>query len=505
MNSFINNSIINQNYSLTNNQKYLLPFRLNDSKNKKYAYNSKNKSRNNKNIFLLITESNLKNNTTNINSFFKTSSNIKAQKNTNLFPNNSKKKPIKIKKDLFKKKMKELFKNIEENENRSVFKNKAYLFEQISHDKERTPKVKTQEQLNYYLINDFKENEPMKIEINKSKKNKKMDEEFDIYKTYLKEKQYNKNIYLIKEYKRKNEIQINKNKKIYKNDSIDYSESLNNNDKKDDTVKFKRKSKKKLTFYRPAIFYKDIYKNYHKNKERDSHENYKSQINVHYSHKSNNNFKSPSKQVREIFQLSASKKRKFSNTHINNNKIYISKYLYNNNHTINNKTNPKYFSKNEKAYKEEKKKYNIYIRKIKKLRANNYVEQIKKLELEENKLKKFCKNDDYNKENKIKLSELNIERLLLEVKKKNIFLDSFGIAGKNIKDKEDDVDEDNFNGLKNYHINLGMGATYIHNLKLKIEPRYILKHFKKKTIDKYKGNKGIFFGPHNKRYEIISK
>ena len=125
--------------------------------------------------------------------------------------------------------------------------------------------------------------------------------------------------------------------------------------------------------------------------------------------------------------------------------------------------------------------------------------------MEENKLKKFCKNDDYNKENKIKLSELNIERLLLEVKKKNIFLDSFGIAGKNIKDKEDDVDEDNFNGLKNYHINLGMGATYIHNLKLKIEPRYILKHFKKKTIDKYKGNKGIFFGPHNKRYEIISK
>ena len=128
MNSLTNNSSNNQDHSLTNNQKYLLSFRLNNSKKNKDAYNSKNKSRNNKNYFLLLTESNLKNEAADINSFFKTSSHIKAQKKTNLFPNNSKKKPIKIKKDLFKKKMKELFKNIEENENRSAFKNKAYLF-----------------------------------------------------------------------------------------------------------------------------------------------------------------------------------------------------------------------------------------------------------------------------------------------------------------------------------------------------------------------------------------
>ena len=509
MNSLTNNSSINHNRSLINNKKYFLPISLNKSKNKIYAYNSRNKSRNNKNNLLLLTESNIKNNNSKVNFFFKTSNNIRAKKNVPLFLNNSQKKAIKLKKDLFKKKMKELFKKIEENENKSVFKNKEYLFEQISHDKEKTPKVKTQEQLNYYLINDFKENEPMKIEISKSKKYRKMDEEFDIYKANLKVKQYLKNISLIKEYKKKNEIKVTKVDTSDKNDkidNIDNSESLKDNSKKIVRVNFKRKSKKKMTSYRPVVFYNDIYKNYYRNKERDnlennSNENYKSKIHAHYSHK-NINFKSPSKNSREIFQLSPSKKRKHSNTLINNLNINISNFLQNNHLPINNKINLQYSSKNENLYKEEKKKYNIYLKKIKNLRANNYVEQIKKLESEETKLKEFNKTNDYVEEKNVKL---DLERLLLEIKKKNIFLDSFGLAGKNINDNDDDIDEDNFSGLKNYHINLGMGATYMHNLKLKIEPRYILKHFKKKTIDKYKGNRGIFLGPHNNRFEINNK
>ena len=89
---------------------------------------------------------------------------------------------------------------------------------------------------------------------------------------------------------------------------------------------------------------------------------------------------------------------------------------------------------------------------------------------------------------------LDEDGLLLEIKRRNIFLDSFGIAGKNINSKEDDVDEDNFKGIKTYHVNFGMGATYL-TTKMKIDPKYILTLFTNKTIDQYKANSGIYFGP----------
>ena len=501
MNSLTINSSINNNQSILDNKKYFFTTNLNNSNNIIYSFNSKNKSRNNKHNLYLPTDSNLKDNN-NIRTFYNTSNNIKAHKKPSLFLNNFKKKAIKIKKDLFKKKIKEIFKNIENNENKSIFKNKEYLFEEISHDKEKVPKVKTQEQLNYYLINDFKEKEPMKIEIKKSKKNGKIDEEFDIYKAYLREKQYHKNIFLIKEYKRKNEIKIDNkieksdNKIIKIDNKYEKSDSLNINEKKNMKVIYKRKSKKKMTCYRPVVFYNDIYKNYYKNKEKENCENFfnKSNNNNHSFHRYDTRIKTPSKKSREIFHFNSPKKRKSSVKDTNIYNHSLSKDSNNNIFTMN---NIKHFSKNENIYKEEKKKYNKYLKKLGKIRSKVYLEKIKKLEMEENNLKDDNKNNEWTEEKKIKLTELNEERLLIEIKKKNIFLDSFGIAGKNINDKEDDIDEDNFKGLKNYHMNIGMGSKYMNNLKLKIEPRYILKHFKKKTIEKYKGNKGIFFGAYN--------
>ena len=129
---------------------------------------------------------------------------------------------------------------------------------------------------------------------------------------------------------------------------------------------------------------------------------------------------------------------------------------------------------------------------------------MEKLEIEKNKLKEEKENNN-GKEKKLKLTEFNEEKLLLEIRKKNILIDSFGIEGNNIHNKEDDIDEDNFKGIKNYHLNMGMGATYMHNLKSKLEPRYILKNFQKKTLEKYKGNKGIYFGPNNKEIERLKQ
>ena len=134
------------------------------------------------------------------------------------------------------------------------------------------------------------------------------------------------------------------------------------------------------------------------------------------------------------------------------------------------------------------------------MKSKIFVEKIKKIETEKNKLKE---ENEYSDDKKLKLVTLNEDKLLLEVRRKNAFIDSFCLVGQNINDKEDDIDEDNYKGIKNYHLNMGMGATYMHNLKYKIEPRYILKNFKKKTIDKYKGNKGIYFGPNNKDIEYL--
>ena len=90
--------------------------------------------------------------------------------------------------------------------------------------------------------------------------------------------------------------------------------------------------------------------------------------------------------------------------------------------------------------------------------------------MEENNLKDDNKNNEWTEEKKIKLTELNEERLLFEIKKKNAFLDSIGIIGKNANDKDNDIDEDNFKSLKNYHMDLSIGPKRIHNLKFKIEP-----------------------------------
>ena len=147
-------------------------------------YNLKNKSRNNRNNLIFLTDTTLKDKKNNIKTFNKTLyENIKKK---NLFSNNSKKISINTKKDFYKKKIKNLLLIIEDNEKKSIFKNKEDIFNQTTFcNKEIIPIVKTQEELNYYLINDFKENLPIKLEINKSLKNRRMDEQFEEYKTLI--------------------------------------------------------------------------------------------------------------------------------------------------------------------------------------------------------------------------------------------------------------------------------------------------------------------------------
>jgi hypothetical protein len=152
-------------------------------------------------------------------------------------------------------------------------------------------------------------------------------------------------------------------------------------------------------------------------------------------------------------------------------------------------------NESEQLYVKQKKEFNNYIQIVHNLKSKNYLEKMTKLEMEKKKIKEKYRDDEWSDTKKIKLVKLNEDKLLLEVKRKNAFIDSFGMAAKKVNDNEDDVDEDNYKGIKNYHLNMGLGATYMYSLKYKLEPRYIIKNFKKKTIEKYKGNKGIFLGP----------
>ena len=482
-----NKNIVKQNNSMIANKNQIFDNINHNPNNTFLSYNLKNKSRNNKNNLFFLTDTTLNDINNNIKTFNKTLN--KDIKKKYLFSKKSKKVSINTKKDFYNKKIKKLLLNLEDKEKKSIFKNKENIFNQKSLcNKEIIPVVRTQEELNYYLINDFKENLPLKLEISKSLKNRRMDEQFEEYKTLIRERRYKKHVNVIEEYRKKIEIKMD-NKYSTLNKSISSKEK-----KRDLTPTYKRKSAKRMTCFCPEVTRNEIYKKYCKNK-KTVNEN-KTKIKIHYSQKNNNIFHISSKNSKEIFNFNSPKKRNESEITITNqNKKSGTIISYKSNH-INKITNISI--KNEQEYKDQKKKHKKFLKILSKLRAKNYIEQVKKFEAEENKLNEEKENNEKNKYKKIKLSELNEEKLKLKIKKNNIFLNSFGIAGKNINNKEDDIDEDNFQSLKNYHFNLGMGATYMSNLKFKIEPRYILKYFQNKTIDKYKRNKGIFFGPFNR-------
>jgi hypothetical protein len=115
------------------------------------------------------------------------------------------------------------------------------------------------------------------------------------------------------------------------------------------------------------------------------------------------------------------------------------------------------------------------------------------------KFKKECSEGDNNR--KTRLIKLDENKLVLEIKKEKnkTVKNSFGIRSRNNDDNE--LNFDSYKDVKKFHIDMGIGALYMYNIKTKIEPSYIKKEFRKKTMEKYKGNKGVFFG--TKFKEII--
>ena len=97
-----NKICVKQNKSMITNKKQIFDIINHNSNNIFLSYNLKNKSRNNSNNLLFLTDTTLKDINHNIKTFNKTI--YKDIKKKNLFSNNTKKVPINTKKDYYKKK-----------------------------------------------------------------------------------------------------------------------------------------------------------------------------------------------------------------------------------------------------------------------------------------------------------------------------------------------------------------------------------------------------------------
>jgi len=539
MNSFTNfyknNKSINQdkhlaikkkNYSSTNHTNFFNEIIS--------SYNTKKKSRNSKPNLILLTESNSNEKTNitkniNVTTNTNTSNNSKLNKNLeHIFSNITNKNSKRIKKNYFKKKLKELFDSIKlENIDykKIIFQNKRNLLDRIKYDKIKIPRIKTQIGLNNYLINDFKEYEAPFYEISRSLKNRLIYDEFKFHRTLLQEKKVLYNLYNPKDSRPKYSI------------NNDNNVSFNNESNNSNLIKpYIRKNKKRFTTYNPVVMYKNLYKNMHLKKanEKNFNENSKSN-NKNRSRKSflfqTSLLSSHSKEIYPInssarfiieFQKSLSSQKQKEKYPIHSVKFNLEKekdsslspfqkdsqpvpssirlesdirksYSHNmpNSDSDTNLNISNFFNKNKNH--RIKKNYKLTFKaRYSNESSSRYMNEFNDYLSKAQKLKKECPESDNNR--KTRLIKLDENKLVLEIKKKKnkTVNNSFGVRGRNNDD--DDLNFESYKDVKKFHIDMGMGAFYMNNLKMKIEPRYIKKEFKKKTIQKYKGNKGVFFG-----------
>ena len=497
------------------------------------SYNSKKKSRNSKPNLILLTESNSNEKTNitkniNVTTNTNTSNNSKLNKNLeDIFSNITNKNSKRIKKNYFKKKLKELFDSIKlENIDykKIIFQNKRNLLDRIKYDKIKIPRIKTQIGLNNYLINDFKEYEAPFYEISRSLKNRLIYDEFKFHRTLLQEKKVLYNLYNPKDSRPKYNI------------NTDNNASFNNESNNSNLIKpYIRKNKKRFTTYNPVIMYKNLYKNMHLKKanEKNFNENSKSN-NKNRSRKSflfqTSLLSSHSKEIYPInssarfiieFQKSLSSQKQKEKYPIHSVKFNLEKekdsslspfqkdikpvpssirlesdfrksYSHNmpNSDSDTNLNISNYFNKNKNH--RIKKNYKLTFKaRYSNESSSRYMNEFNDYLSKAQKLKKEFPESDNNR--KTRLIKLDENKLMLEIKKKKnqTLMNSFGVRSRN---NDDDLNFESYKDVKKFHINMGMGAFYMNNLKMKIEPRYIKKEFKKKTIQKYKGNKGVFFG-----------
>ena len=359
------------------------------------------------------------------------------------------------------------------------------------------PKVKTQIQLNHYLINDFKESEANQAYILRSMKYQEMNEDFEEILEQLKEKRFLQN--------NVNPTYSNEKEKEDESDEDDfyYYEKINDNI---DNINFnnakivKKKSNPLISMYKINNSEKINEKSNDFNnslKQVLINKNYDNNSIKSYLYKEQNNnqiddSKSKSrKQVKIKTQISSSNIGNSTSTGLQ----YLRCLRNHKTNRSNNKSKSQkpIFDKFEIAsnlYKEHKKEYTNYLIKKQIMRGKNYSKQMALLEKEKEYYKKLDGIEGDEEYNSGKLFKLNQNELLHQMKLKYVFANSFNTM-RLFNEGDQDLDIDNPKKLKELCIDTQI--KMVRALKREINPTYIKNKFSKTTVGQYQKSRGVFF------------
>ena len=377
-----------------------------------------------------------------------------------------------------------------------------------------TPKVKTQMQLNRYLINDFKENDSEQEYLKRSKKYQKMNEEFDelVMLKQIKEAAKNGVSEKINEAESFEEDMFDPNEDV---GSFDFELNSNNSIQpvqKPNAVYGQKKfdGKKRNSIYFNNNYNLSLRRLYTENaKEPEkkkisnnlthkalvhslNHKNSKVKINNNESfanegNDKKNNSKSPG--IKFLMDVKNRRNSIVSHRHLSISPVskidqrQIMKKICKKQKSIVDK-----YTFSNRVYKTHMNSYHKYLKNKQIMRGKNFSKQLAFLEKEKEKFG-IGENEDANEVGG--LPRLNYDKLLYEVQLKNIFTNSFNTM-RIFEEGDQDLDLDNLDKIKKLIKDYEIEMTHV--LKVSDIPSYIKRNFAKKTVGKYHSSRGVYFG-----------
>ena len=377
-----------------------------------------------------------------------------------------------------------------------------------------TPKVKTQMQLNRYLINDFKENDSEQEYLKRSKKYQKMNEEFDelVLLKQIKEAAKNGVSEKINEAESFEEEYFGPDEDI---GSFDFEINSNNSIQpvqKPNAINGQNKfdGKKRNSIYFNNNYNLSLRRLYTENaKESEkktiqstliqkplghslNQKNTKLKININESfltegNDKKNNSKSPG--IKFLMDVKNRRNSLIGHRHLSISPVskvdqrQIMKKICKKEKSIVDK-----YTLSNRIYRNQMNSYHKYLKNKQIMRGKNFSKQLAFLEKEKEKYG-IGENEDANEAGG--LPRLNYTKLLYEVQLKNIFTNSFNTM-RIFEEGDQDLDLDNLDKIKKLIKDYEIEMTHV--LKVSDIPSYIKRNFAKKTVGKYHSSRGVYFG-----------
>ena len=377
-----------------------------------------------------------------------------------------------------------------------------------------TPKVKTQMQLNRYLINDFKENDSEQEYLKRSKKYQKMNEEFDelVLLKQIKEaakngvsekineaESFEEDFFDPNEDVGSFEFELNSNNSIHpllKSNAINGQKKFDG--KKRNSIYFNNnynlslrrlytenaKESEKKTIQSNLTHKALIHGLNHKNLKVKNNNNENSVIE---GNDKKNSAKSPG--IKFLIDVKNRRNSMVRHRHLSISPVskidqrQIMKKICKKQKSLVDK-----YTLSNRLYRNHMNSYHKYLKNKQIMRGKNFSKQLAFLEKEKEKFG-IGENEAANEAGG--LPRLNYEKLLYEMQLKSIFTNSFNTM-RMFEEGDQDLDLDNLDKIKKLIKDYEIEMTHV--LKVSDIPSYIKRNFAKKTVGKYHSSRGVYFG-----------